>query len=83
MVRSTSEAPRWDNLVVIAAAPRFRRARRTRGSAAPASYSTRHLVFNVAATTALTADDVSEDFNLDDVGGLNYVAVQGGLQIRF
>jgi hypothetical protein len=40
-------------------------------------------VFNVAATTALTADDVSEDFNLDDVGGLNYVAVQGGLQIRF
>lgn len=46
-------------------------------------YLTRHLVLNVAATTVLTADDVSEDFNLDDVGGLNYLAVQGGLQIRF
>jgi outer membrane protein W len=46
-------------------------------------YLTRHLVLNVAATTVLTADDVSEDFNLTDVGGLNYLAVQGGLQIRF
>lgn len=40
-------------------------------------------MFIVAATMVLTADEVSEDFNLDDVGGLNYVAVQGGLQIRF
>jgi opacity protein-like surface antigen len=46
-------------------------------------YLTRHLVLNVAATTVLTADEISEDFNLTDMGGLNYVAVQGGLQIRF
>ena len=46
-------------------------------------YLTRSLVLNVAATTVLTADEISSDFNLDDVGGLNYVAVQAGLQIRF
>jgi outer membrane protein W len=46
-------------------------------------YLTRHLVLNVAATTVLTADEVSSNFSAEDVGGLNYVAVQAGLQYRF
>jgi len=46
-------------------------------------YLTEHLVLNVAATTVLTADEVSSNFSAEDVGGLNYVAVQAGLQYRF
>jgi hypothetical protein len=42
----------------------------------------RHLILN-GATTVLTADEVSSDFSAEDVGGLNYVAVQAGLQYRF
>jgi outer membrane protein W len=46
-------------------------------------YLTKHLVLNVAATAVLTADEVSSSFSAEDVGGLNYVAVQAGLQYRF
>jgi opacity protein-like surface antigen len=46
-------------------------------------YLTEHLVLNVGATTVLTADEVSSDISAEDVGGLNYVAIQGGLLYRF
>jgi opacity protein-like surface antigen len=46
-------------------------------------YLTEHLVLNAGATTVLTADEVSSNFSAEDVGGLNYVAVQAGLQYRF
>jgi outer membrane protein W len=46
-------------------------------------YITKRVLLNVGATTVLTTNEVSTDITGEDIGALNYVAVQAGLQFRF